>query len=104
MAALHEWQKIRKAERGWVYKVGKARVVWAWIGDPGSQRLTRRKKIRLARGAVYDIGHRNTKSEWIWLQHEDGIVALKYEDARLSGGVFPDRLRAEVAYQSGAMN
>ncbi len=103
MAKLHEWQKIRKAKKGWVYVTGKARTVNAWIGTPKQSYLTQKRTLRLKRDVIYEVAHVNPRREYLWIRNDDHVLAIKFEDARLSGGVFPDRLRAEVAKQSNAL-
>ena len=98
MSTLHDWQKIRTAEIGWTFVVTKARTIWCWEGGADANRVyaRQRKKLRLKRGELYRVYYKNRKREFLWLRNDRHTLVVKYEDARLSGGVFPDRLRAEV--------
>lgn len=105
MSGLESWQKVFRARRGWVLAVDGNRVVRAWYADRVDARwLSQHGRVQLSQGCYVVTGVMPRRELLIVRDDPRGrALAIGFEDVRRIGGVFPDRLRAEVALQSGAI-
>lgn len=108
---LKAWQKYRQVKPGWTFIVGQGagtgsnRLVNGYTSSQDINRVTLQHKatVKVAPGTVFNVSWINPRRGWIWLKRPGQTLVITLEDARRIGGVFTDRLQAEVAFRSGRL-
>lgn len=100
---MRSWKRFTKARHGDYFVVERTTTaVEVWMSRAGARYTTRRVHIRFDAGEMMRVWATQPRKRLLWLDSESGrLIGIGHDQAYELGGVFHDRLSAEVARQGG---